>query len=163
MRQGDPLSLLLFLLVMEVLSRLLQKTVDGGFIRGFKETTRLAISHLLYAYDTIMFCNADIEQLLYIRLVMNCFEAITGLKVNLGKSEVISVGHVANVEALAAILCCKVGSVPMNYLCMPLGASFTAKSMWNSILELNGAPFGRMVDFIPFKWAAAHIAQEYTF
>ncbi len=52
-----------------------------GFIWGFKvgsgETTGLAISHLLYADDTNLFYNADIEQLLYIRLVLNCFEAIT--------------------------------------------------------------------------------------
>ena len=110
-----------------------------GFIWGFKvgseETTGLAISHLLYVDDTNLFCNADIEQLLYIRQVLNCFEAITGLKVNQGKIEVVPVGYVENVKALAAILCCKVGSLPMNYLGMPLGASFKAKSMWNSILE----------------------------
>jgi hypothetical protein len=139
LRQGDPLSPLLFILVMEVLSRLLQKTVDGGFIRGFKvgseERTGLAISHLLYVDDTIMFYDTDREQLLYIRLVLTCFEAITGLKVNLGKSEMVPVGNVGNVGDLAEILCCKVGSLPMQYLGMPLGASFKAKSVWNPILE----------------------------
>ena len=35
LRQGDPLSPLLFLLVMEVLSRLLKRTEEGDFLRGF--------------------------------------------------------------------------------------------------------------------------------
>ena len=35
LRQGDLLSPLLFLLVMEVLSRLLKRTEEGDFLRGF--------------------------------------------------------------------------------------------------------------------------------
>jgi hypothetical protein len=60
---------------------------------------------------------------------------VIGLKVNLGKSELVPVGKVSYPEGLAAILGCKVGSLPMNYLGLPLGASFKASHIWNPIIE----------------------------
>jgi hypothetical protein len=92
-RQGDPLSPLLFLLVMEVLSRMLRRTEEAGLIRGFKASNvvedGLSVSHLLFADDTIVFCDAELEQLLHLRMVLLCFEAVTGLGVNMSKSELV--------------------------------------------------------------------------
>ena len=65
LRQGDPLSPLVFLLIMEVLSRILKKTEDGGLIQGFHvgpiNSTGIRISHLLFADDTILFYDASRE------------------------------------------------------------------------------------------------------
>jgi hypothetical protein len=112
-RQGDPLSPLLFLLVMEVLSRMLSRMEEAGLIRGFKagkpQEEGISISHLLFADDTIVFCDADPEQLLHLRMVLSCFEAATGLGVNMSKSELVPVGDVRNVSQLADILCCHIG------------------------------------------------------
>ena len=55
-------------------------------------------------------------------MVLIFFEAITGLKVNVGKSEIVPIGEVGNLHVLACVLCCKVVSLPMTYLGMPLGA-----------------------------------------
>jgi hypothetical protein len=137
LRQGDPLSPLLFLVIMEVLSWMLRRTEEGGFIRGFQagRTDGLGVSHLLYADDTIIFCDANPERLLYIQMVLTCFEAVIGLRVNMLKSEMVPVGEVPDLSRLAALLSCKIGSIPMNYLGMPLGAPHKALSMWDSILE----------------------------
>ena len=60
---------------------------------------------------------------------------VFGLKINLGKSEMVSMGEVPNLEDLAQILGCQIASLPMKYLGLPLGATFKAKSIWNPIIE----------------------------
>jgi hypothetical protein len=66
----DPLSPLNFLLIMEVLSQLLHRNEVAGLIRGFKAgkelVSALSISHLLFADDTIVFCDADSDQILHL-------------------------------------------------------------------------------------------------
>ena len=66
--------------------------------------TGICVSHLLFADDTILFRDASREQILSIRLVLTCFQAFTGLKVNVGKSEIVSIGEVRNIQSLANIL-----------------------------------------------------------
>ena len=139
LRQCDPLSPLLFLLIMEVLSCILKKTEEGGFIHGFHvgpiNSTGIRVCHLLFADDTFLFCDASREQILSIRLVLTCFQAFTGLKVNVGKSEIVPIKEVRNIQYLANILQCKVGSLPMIYLDMLLETLYRIASIWNPILE----------------------------
>ena len=89
----------------------------------------------LFADDTILFCDADVEQIFHVKLLLLCFQAVTGLKVNEQKSEMVPIGEVNDVHAMAEILGCKVGTLPMSYLGMPLGASHKSPSIWNPILE----------------------------
>ena len=60
---------------------------------------------------------------------------MTGLKVNVLKSEMVPIKDVHNVHVLAKILGCRIGSLPMTYLRMPLGASHKSPTIWNPILE----------------------------
>ena len=63
------------------------------------------------------------------------FEAFSGLKINLNKSEIIPLGRVNNVEGLEPELGCGVGSLPTMYLGLPLGAPHMAMGLWDSIEE----------------------------
>ena len=51
------------------------------------------------------------------------FEAMSGLKINLEKSEMIPIGEMDNVEDLTCKIGCKVGKLSSSYLGLPLGAS----------------------------------------
>ena len=107
---------------MEVLSRILRKTESNlyrDFHVGAVNSVGVRISHLLFADDTILFCDASREQLLSIRLALSCFPAFMGLKVNFGKSEIVPIGDVNNLEVLSNILHCRVGNLHMKYLGMP--------------------------------------------
>ena len=118
---------------------ILRRVEGAGLIRGFKVEGRRgggeSVSHLLFANDTILFCDADVEQILHIQLLLLSFQAVTGLKVNVHKSEMVPIGEVDDVHALAEILGCSVGTLPMSYLGMPLGALHNFPSIWNPILE----------------------------
>lgn len=60
---------------------------------------------------------------------------MSGLRINLGKSELVPIGEVEDVESLAHILGCRIGSLPMTYLGMLLGVSFKSISIWNGLLR----------------------------
>jgi hypothetical protein len=138
-RQGDPLSPLLFVIVMEAFSKLFSIYVQMGFLSGFsvgsRSTEVINVSHLLFADDTLVFCGASPDHLLYLRMLLLFFEAVSGLKINLDKSVLVVVGIVDNMDDLAGILSCGASSLPLKYLGLPLGAPFKAKSSWDEIVE----------------------------
>ena len=114
LRQGDPLSPL-FLVMMEVFSRMVKRMEGASLLSGFKANGRRGrgecISHLLFADDTILFCDAEVEQILHVRLLLLGFQAMTGLKVNVAKSEIVPIGEVNNMQALAEFLDCRIGGL----------------------------------------------------
>jgi hypothetical protein len=63
------------------------------------------------------------------------FESVLRLRINLAKSEIAPVSEVEDVEELASILGCRVSSLPMKYLGLPLGASDKATFIWNGVIE----------------------------
>ena len=139
LRQGDPLSPLLFDIVMEALSRMLDVAASIGYFLGFSVGSTVGpsvmVSHLLFADDTLIFCDADPSQIANLRAILARFEKLSRLCINLGKSELIPVGVVHNLEALVGLLGCGQSSLPLKYLGIPLGAKFKDLFVWDPILE----------------------------
>ena len=139
LRQGDPLSPYLFVMGMEVLSALIRRVVEGDFLLGCRirggRRQPVHISHLLFADDTIVFCEAKKEHITHLSWILFWFEAASGLRINLDKSEIIPIGEVEEMEGMAAELGCRVGYVPTVYLGLPLGAPNKAASVWDGVEE----------------------------
>lgn len=139
LRQGDPLSPFLFLLAMEGLNKMVKTANINGWLRGFdvaregKES--LEVTHLQYADDTLIFCDAEEEQLRFLRIILVIFEGISGLHINWRKSFLYPINEVPNLEVLNAILGGEIGSLPTTYLGMPLGAKSKSLEIWNSVIE----------------------------
>ena len=52
------------------------------------------MSHMLFADDTLVFCEASQDQMTYLCWTLMWFEAILGLRINLDNNELIPVGYV---------------------------------------------------------------------
>jgi len=79
LRQGDPLSPFLFLLMAEVLNKMLSKAMDMRQLRGLKiGADEILLSHLQFADDTLLFCEADQQQLRLLKRILFSFQALTG-------------------------------------------------------------------------------------
>lgn len=85
LRQGDPLSLFLFLIIAEGLNVILNEVVALGCYEGYK-VGYLAIFHLQLADDTLIIGDKCSINIWTIKAVLQLFESILGLKVNFYKS-----------------------------------------------------------------------------
>ena len=54
------------------------------------------ITHLLFADDTLVFCEASQDSMTYLSWLLMWFETISGLRINLDKSEILPMGRVEN-------------------------------------------------------------------
>ncbi|XP_026416673.1 uncharacterized protein LOC113312130 [Papaver somniferum] len=91
-RQGDPLSPFLFLLVVEVFSMLLNEAVEDNKIGGFQVLDGgTVIYHLQFADNTIIMINATREEVRRLLVILLMFEVLTGLKLNLEKISMTSI------------------------------------------------------------------------
>ncbi|XP_077233401.1 uncharacterized protein LOC143875681 [Tasmannia lanceolata] len=123
-RQGDPLSPLLFCITMEMLSVFFveaqnQKRTTSPFSRG--STT---ITHLMFADDLMVFADGNISCASEVLNCLNKFSITTGLEVNKVKSVAFYAGlGVSQKRRISHMLQIKEGKLPISYLGLPLISS----------------------------------------
>ncbi|XP_071921851.1 uncharacterized protein [Coffea arabica] len=88
-RQGDPLSPYLFLLCSEGFSNLLKQAEGDKRITGVKICrSGPRLTHLFFADDSLIFCNADKEEASELVQILRKYEKGSGQSINLEKSSV---------------------------------------------------------------------------
>jgi hypothetical protein len=147
LRQGDPLSPSLFVLVMNSLNRLLAKAIELGVLRRLARRD-LMTSVSFYADDVVIFCHPDETELRAVRGILELFGTASGLHTNFAKCSVSPIGC-SDEEAAGAAerMGCQLAPFPVKYLGIPL-----------SIRRLTAASFQPLVDRLADKlptWRAA--------
>ena len=85
-RQGFPLSPLLFLLVMEGLSLLINDTHKKGRIKGIKISTSIALTNFLFVDDVVLFGLGTLEEWLVYKENLDLFCLASGMSIIVDKS-----------------------------------------------------------------------------
>ncbi|GKV44307.1 hypothetical protein SLEP1_g51499 [Rubroshorea leprosula] len=136
-RQGDPLSPFLFLIVAEGLNGMVTAASEKQLYKGVKVgTDDIMVSHLQFADDTIFFGEATDENIWAIKCIVRSFELVSGLKVNYAKSQLMGVNvEEAWVEKMAYRLYCKRKDLPFKYLGIPIGGNHRRIAMWHNLME----------------------------
>jgi hypothetical protein len=122
LRQGDPLSLLMFNLVGDVLTKMWRRASRGNMIKGLLPDFREGgVISLQYVDDTIVFSDPSEQYLRNLKSSLIWFEHLSRMRIYYHKSELISINLSSEQISVAAhIFGCPVGSFPVKYLGIPL-------------------------------------------
>eukprot|EP00253_Pinus_taeda_P017420 PITA_17420 len=151
LRQGCPLSPLLFLLVAEGLNQLIHKSRREGKIKGIEAAVNLFISHLLFVDDILVFTNGSINELKELKNILELFLKATGMQINPRKSQII----VEDINRIEKEQCsfyfpfemCNMVS-PFKYLGFWLKANDYRKEDWSWLI----AKIEAKISHWSFKW-----------
>jgi hypothetical protein len=108
--------------VVDALSALLEAANKNGRIAGLvPHLVDRGLTYLQYADDIVVMIQVEEESMVNLKVVLYCFESMSGMKINYHKSEVYVIGGDNQLKGeIAARFNCKLGSLPMCYLGIPL-------------------------------------------
>ncbi|KAJ9565161.1 hypothetical protein OSB04_001127 [Centaurea solstitialis] len=123
--------------VAENLYLLLEEAKDKGLFEGLLiGNDGIKISHLQFADDAIFFGKWSPRNLRNLIKILDCFRAISGLRINMRKSKIFGLGvQDSEVQNWARGVGCVGGSLPFMYLGLLVGAPMHRLSTWSSVVE----------------------------
>lgn len=137
-KQGDPLSPTLFIILDDVLSRVLNSLFEEGQFVGYGlPKWSYNLNHLAYANDTIIFASAQKYSLERIMSTLQEYETRSGQKINKDKS----VYYLHQNEAAYASKVMekgtgmKMGQFPMKYLGCPITHTQKRKEHYSDLIK----------------------------
>lgn len=122
LRQGDPISPILFTLVMEYFTLLMDEKVREGQISPITDYDN-KLTHLIYADDIIVFTKANAQTAIAISVVFQTMKRVTDLELSCEKSNVFFGKGVDHCTDISTILNIQQSDLPIRYLGMPLSSA----------------------------------------
>ncbi|GJS00381.1 RNA-directed DNA polymerase, eukaryota [Tanacetum coccineum] len=135
LKQGDPISPFLFILIMESLHLSFSRVINEGLFKGIAINPSFSISHLFYADDAVFVGEWNDSNIKTVVKVLKCFFLASGLKINLLKSKLMGVGVNPNeVSRVATSIGCSTFTAPFKYLGVSVGDNMSRIASWDDII-----------------------------
>ena len=122
-KQGDPLSPLLFVLTADLLQTIVNEAKNRNVLKNPIPLRYIDDFPIIqYADDTLLVMEACSRQLIALKAPLHSYGTSTGLKVNYSKSFMVPINITSDkLQNLANTFGCQTGSLPFTYLGLPLG------------------------------------------
>lgn len=118
LRQGDPLSPFLFIIVVEGLGRYIEKELQERKIKGLQIWGNdLPITHQQFVDDIMLFCTVSLREVKRMKTILDLFMEALGNQINKEKSYTYFFKTIGNVKTyLTRILGFRSGDLPTKYI-----------------------------------------------
>ncbi|KAG7588718.1 Reverse transcriptase zinc-binding domain [Arabidopsis suecica] len=150
-RQGDPMSSHLFVLVMDILARSLDKGVVDGLFQPHPKCYAPLVTHLSFADDVLVFFDGSESSIEGILHILEDFKKGSGLGINRQKTALmLDGGNFEHNRLVSERFGLTHGGLPVRYLGVPLSSHKMRKQDFQPLIDKINYRFS--------SWTARHLS-----